>query len=39
MGLTISQEKEFSRSILSNEIQSSLQQVLNAFRHDIPFLV
>jgi len=36
MGLTLSQEDIF-RPVLSNDIEVSLQQVLNAFRRDIHF--
>ncbi len=36
MGLTLSQEDIF-RPVLSNDIEISLQQVINAFRRDIPF--
>jgi hypothetical protein len=39
MGLTLSQQEDISLPTLSNESRASLQQVLNAFRRDIPFFV
>lgn len=37
MGLTHSQEEDISLPTSSNEIKTSLKQVLHAFRRDIPF--